>query len=820
MARTSPPTQIARQILDRPVQVEMQDSFVPYALSVTTARAIPDVRDGLKPVQRRILYAMDDIGLRPDAARKKSASVVGDVMAKYHPHGDGAIYEALVRLGQDFAMSVPLIDPQGNFGSLDDPPAAHRYTEARLATSAMRLIGEIDEDTVDHRPTFTGERDEPVVLPAVLPNLLVNGASGIAVGMATNLPPHNLVEVASAIELVMTKRRPRPSVDELMQLVPGPDFPAGGIVIDDGSLRAAYETGRGTIRVRARATIEPATARRSFIVVTELPYLVGPERVVARIGELVKAGRLAGVSDVKNLTDRHNGMRLVIECRADVDPRAVLGELYRLTPLEESFGINNVALVDGVPTTLGLYDMCRHYVEHRLAVVVRRTRFRLDRARAREHIVAGLLVALDAIDSVVTVIRSSADVAEAKDRLMAELDLSETQASHILDMQLRRLTALEIDKLRQELAELRQQIADYEAILSSERRQRRIVLDELRAVAAELGTPRRSEIVPADEIVSYAPLDDNQGATLELAEAGCVIGLSSSGLLGRQRAGEAFAAKPGRHDLMVASVAATTRSRLHAITDRGRLLAVAAAQVPEVAGRSRGAAATEMFGLARGERIVGLADGDDGPVLLATRAGTLKRLAADVLRSCRDGSSVISLKGRDRVAAAMAAPEGTEVVLVASDGQAVRIPAAGVPMQGTGAAGVAGMKLRSGAHVVAAGAVEFGTVLAVVTDEGTLKVTDAAEVPTTTRNTGGVRLLRFRGFETVVSYAWVGPDGRVAAQVSPSDDSTAGAGGDAARADAAPEPLDLVPTRRGGTSHATPRRIIALGTHRAAADRH
>jgi DNA gyrase subunit A len=809
MARTTTkrpealPERYARQVVDRAVQDEMQDSFVPYALSVTTARAIPDVRDGLKPVQRRILYAMDDMGLRPDAARKKSASVVGDVMAKYHPHGDGAIYEAMVRLGQGFAMSVPLVDPQGNFGSLDDPPAAHRYTEARLAPAAMQLIGDIDEDTVDHRSTFDGERDEPAVLPAVLPNLLVNGAAGIAVGMATNMPPHNLVEVARAIELVMTKRRPKPTVDELMALLPGPDFPGGGIVIDDGSLRAAYETGRGTVRVRARASIEPVTAKRAAIVVTELPYMVGPERVVAKITELMRQGRLEGAADVKNLTDRHNALRVVVECRADADPQRLLADLFRLTPLEETFGINNVALVDGVPTTLGLYDLCRHYVEHRLDVVVRRTRFRLEKARAREHIVAGLLVALDAIDRVIAIIRGSADVGQARERLMAELDLSEIQANHILDMQLRRLTALEIDKLRDELDELRARIAEYEGILRSERRQRRIVLDELNEVAAEFGTPRRSEIMPADELPADLPADAGPtGGALDLLDAGCRITLSTSGLIGRDDPDQPFTAKAGRHDVVAASVDTITRSTVRVVTDRGRLLSMAASRVPEVAGRSRGAAATEMFALARGERIVGLFADLTSPVLLVTREGVVKRVGPDIVRSTRNGNPVVKLKSSDRVVAAFTAPEGSELAMVASDGQALRTAAANVPVQGAGAAGVAGMKLQRGASVVAAGPVEFGTTVAMVTDEGHLKVTDAAEIPTKGRATGGVRIVRLSGFETAVVAAWLLRGTAATAVVSD---------GDPRQPDPTPETVELVATRRDGVAHATPRRIVALG---------
>ena len=383
MAGPTAPTTIAREIHEIDVADEMRDSFMPYALSVTTARAIPDVRDGLKPVQRRILYVMDDLGLRPGTPFRKSAGVVGEVMGKYHPHGDSAIYEAMVRMGQDFAMSVPLVEPKGNFGSLDDPPAAYRYTEARLSPAAMTMVTGIDENTVDLVPNFDGERAEPICLPALLPNLLVNGASGIAVGMATNMAPHNLAEICAALKLVLRRRRPKPAIAELMAHVPGPDFPSGGVVIIDDALAEAYETGRGTIRIRAKAHIEPLTARRDCIVVTELPYMVGPERVQAKVRELVANGRLEGVAAVNDLSDRNHGLRLVIECKPGVNAHALLESLRSLTPLEDTFGINNVALVDGVPRQLGLLALCEHYIAHRLDVIVRRTQFRLDRATER-----------------------------------------------------------------------------------------------------------------------------------------------------------------------------------------------------------------------------------------------------------------------------------------------------------------------------------------------------------------------------------------------------------------------------------------------------
>ena len=349
----------ARQVVEVPVSDEMKESFLAYSLSVITARAIPDVRDGLKPVQRRILYSMLRMGVRPDSPHRKSARVVGDTMGRYHPHGDAAIYDALVRMGQTFSRGMTLIDPQGNFGSLDDPPAAPRYTECRLTEAAMAMVRELDEDTVEFRPTYDGEATEPVSLPALLPNLLLNGTTGIAVGMATNMPTHNLAEVYAAVALVMKKRRPKPTTDELMAVLPGPDFPSGGILVDDG-IREAYETGRGTIRLRARAHVENIGRSRQAIVVTELPYLVGPERVIAKLKELNETGRVAGISDFKNLSDRHTGLRLQVTVKPGHNPQAVLGELYRLTPLEETFGINNVVLVDCEPQTLGIYDLCRH----------------------------------------------------------------------------------------------------------------------------------------------------------------------------------------------------------------------------------------------------------------------------------------------------------------------------------------------------------------------------------------------------------------------------------------------------------------------------
>ena len=831
MAGPTAPTRIAREIRDIDVSDEMRDSFMPYALSVTTARAIPDVRDGLKPVQRRILYVMDDLGLRPGTPFRKSAGVVGEVMGKFHPHGDSAIYEAMVRMGQDFAMSVPLVEPKGNFGSLDDPPAAYRYTEARLTSAAMTMVAGIDEDTVEFAPNFDGERMEPMCLPAALPNLLVNGASGIAVGMATNMAPHNLAEVAAAIKLVLRRPQRRPGIQTLMEALPGPDFPTGGMVVWDEQLVEAYENGRGSVRIRAAVHFERLTATRQAIVVTELPYMVGPERVLTKIRELSKAGQLDQVSDVNDLSGRTSGLRLVIECKPHANPHQVLHELWRRTPLEESFGINNVALVGGVPQTLGVRELCEHYIAHRLDVIVRRTQFRLDRAREREHVVEGLLVALDAIDTVIAIIRGAADVGAARAGLIGRLSLTEMQANHILDMQLRRLTALETQKLRDELAELRDAIASYRAILNSDERRRHIVADELDDLVERFGAPRRSRLVDragidaeaarlaAEAAHAAGEASAGRGSPAGIAAAGAVgvaiagvstVSLSTSGLLGRRHAEDPLAAKPGRHDVLAAAVTVPDLETVTALTDRARLLTVDVRAIPEMARGSRGAPQSEMFDLSKGERIVALlaAEASAGPVALVTRSGTAKRVDVTELLSRRDGASAMTLRDRDRLAAAFGAPDGAEMAVVSSTGHVLRTACEAFALRGPNAGGVNAMRLTAGAKVLTAAQVAFGSLAVAVTDEGTLKVTAMSEVPSQRRDTAGSPTVRFGGFETCVAYAWIGVDRQVAAIVA--------AGDDPKRLDPTPVRPELAPTKRNLRARRAGPRIVALGQDRFA----
>ena len=492
---TAPPEDFEENIVDIDVAEEMRASYLEYAYSTIYQRALPDARDGLKPVQRRILYQMNEMGLRPDRSHVKCARVVGEVMGRLHPHGDSAIYDALARMAQPWAMRLPLVDGHGNFGSTggDDAPAAMRYTEARLTAAAMEMVASIDEDTVDFIPNYDGSEQQPDVLPAGLPNLLVNGASGIAVGMATNMAPHNLGEVIAAARFLLS--HPDASLDALMRYVPGPDLPTGGRIVGLEGVREAYETGRGIFRSRATAVVEQLTPRRTGIVVTELPYTIGPEKVMARIKDLVQAKKLNGIADLKDLTDRKRGLHLVIEVRSGFNPDAVLAELYRLTPMEETFGINNVALVDGQPRVLGLKELLEIYVAHRLEVVRRRTEYRRRKRSERLHLVDGLLVALLNIDEVIAVIRSSDDAAAARERLMVVFELSEIQAQYILDTPLRRLTRYDRLELEREQDTLRSEIASLTAILESDSLLRDVVSDELAEVAKKFSTPRRTVLL-------------------------------------------------------------------------------------------------------------------------------------------------------------------------------------------------------------------------------------------------------------------------------------------------------------------------------------
>ncbi|KAB8186302.1 DNA topoisomerase 4 subunit A [Nonomuraea phyllanthi] len=765
-----PPEDFEERIVDIDVSSEMRTSYLEYAYSVIYQRALPDARDGLKPVQRRILYSMSEMGLRPERGHVKSSRVVGDVMGKLHPHGDSAIYDALVRLAQPFSMRLPLVDGHGNFGSPDDLPAAMRYTEARLTPAAMLMVESLDEDTVNFKPNYDGQETEPVVMPSAFPNLLVNGTSGIAVGMATNMAPHNLGEVVAAARHLIKK--PDATLDDLMKFVPGPDLPTGGSIIGLQGVRDAYETGRGTFRMRAKCTVEQITPRRKGIVVTELPYNVGPERVVTKIKELVTAKKLQGIADLKDLTDRHKGLRLVIEIKNGFIPEAVLQELYRLTPMEETFGINNVALVDGEPRTLGLREMLQVYVDHRLEVVRRRSEFRRRKREERLHLVDGLIIALLNIDEVIQVIRSSDDSAQARARLMDVFDLTETQAAYILDTPLRRLTKydkLELDREKQTLSD---EIAQLTEILSSETKLRQVVSGELADVAKKYGTPRRTVLLEAPG-VARTPVTE-----LQVADDPCLALLSSTGLLARTSDASPLAGEGDRaaHDVLVSVVKTSVRGEVGVVTSLGRLIRIQVVDLPTLPPSanpptlSGGHPVSEYVSLQPDEKVVGLGSLDpDGPGLaLGTTQGVVKRVVPDYPAN-RDDFEVITLKDGDSVVGAVElVSESHDLVFISSDAQLLRFPASLVRPQGRPAGGMAGIRLDDGARVIWFGVVDPDHPAQVVTIAGSStalpgtqvgggKVSDYADFPAKGRATGGVRAQRFLKGEDELLLAWAGP---------------------------------------------------------------
>jgi DNA gyrase subunit A len=790
----TPPEDFEENIVDIDVAEEMRGSFLEYAYSVIYQRALPDARDGLKPVQRRILYQMNEMGLRPDRPHVKCARVVGEVMGRLHPHGDSAIYDALARMAQPWSMRLPLVDGHGNFGSMggDDSPAAMRYTEARLTAAAMEMVASIDEDTVEFIPNYDGSETQPDVLPAGLPNLLVNGASGIAVGMATNMAPHNLGEVIAAARHLI--KHPEASLDTLMRFVPGPDLPTGGRIVGLDGIREAYETGRGIFRTRATATIEQITPRRAGVVVTELPYSIGPEKVMTRIKDLVQAKKLNGIADLKDLTDRQRGLHLVIEIRSGFNPDAVLAELYRLTPMEETFGINNVALVDGQPRVLGLRELLEIYVAHRLEVTRRRTDYRRRKRLERLHLVDGLLTALLNIDEVIAVVRSSDDAAAAKTRLMEIFELSEIQAQYILDTPLRRLTRYDRLDLEQEQDTLRSEIASLTEILESDAMLREVVSGELAEVAKKFGTPRRTVLLEGGGEARAAAVP------LEVTDDPCVVLMSATGLLARASlsssdlSSERAVVPPlgevsrSAQDVVVAAVRATVRGTIGVVTSAGRLVKLNVLELPALppadaaVSLAGGTPVSEFAVLERGETVVGLCavDVPGAGVALGTTEGVVKRVLPDYPQN-RDEFELITLKDGDRVVgAAQLSSETDELVFITSDAQLLRFGATTVRPQGRAAGGMAGVRLSAGASVVWFGSVDASAAAgtpsgppgsyspAVVVTvagsagalpgaaAGSVKVTPMHEYPAKGRATGGVRCHRFlRGEDTLVM-AWAG----------------------------------------------------------------
>lgn len=767
------PRTVKENIVETPLNEEMSKSFLEYAYSVIYARALPDARDGLKPVQRRIIYQMGQMNLNPDRPYMKSARVVGEVMGKLHPHGDSAIYEAMVRLAQPFAMRLPLVDGHGNFGSLDDGPAASRYTEARMAPAALGMNADIAENTVDFTPNYDNKLQEPTVLPAAIPNLLVNGGSGIAVGMATNMATHNLGEVVAAAKHLM--RHPDATLEELMRYVPGPDWPGGGVIVGRKGIREAYETGRGALTTRSVTHIENVTARKKAIVVTELPFMVGPERVLERISEGVKNRKLDGISGAIDLTDRHNGTRLVIEIKTGFDPNAVLAQLFKHTPLQDNFTINNVALVNGRPHTMGLKEMLQVWVDHRRVVIRRRSEFRRKKALERLHLVEGLLLAMVDIDEVIQVIRSSDDAEAAKTKLIAVFDLDEIQAQYILDLRLRRLTKMSRIELEAEHDDLKRRIEELERILASDEALDGVVIDEMDDAVAKYGTPRRTVLLDEDEEGNLTPVvahgddgvsanamaaaraaatvssaaadvaaaakaakkagDENATASaLQIDDEPCAVMLSATGLIARTSEDaverwENRSASDGRakDDQIVSMFRTSTRSSYGLVTSAGRLVLAHVVELPKVSADgplsvTGGVKAEELLGMTentdpiRGERVIAAIDmpstDDDGqlvPLALGTRNGVVKRWNRES-PTTMDSWSVIDLKDDDEVLAAAEARDEDRLVFVSTDSSLLTFEAKNVRPQGRTAGGMAGIRLAEGCSAAAFAVVPDGKV--------------------------------------------------------------------------------------------------------------
>ena len=810
MARRRTPVdddEFEEHVIDVDVSDEMQSSFLEYAYSVIYARALPDARDGLKPVQRRILYSMNEMGLRPDRSHVKCARVVGEVMGKYHPHGDTAIYDTLVRMGQPWAMRLPMIDSHGNFGSLDAGPAAMRYTEARMAPVALAMTEGLELDTVDFRPNYDGHESEPAVMPASFPNLLVNGSTGIAVGMATNIPPHNLIEVVHALRHLLA--HPDADLDAIMRFIPGPDFPTGGTIVGLSGIREGYETGRGSLKIRARARIEQITARKKGIVFTELPYMIGPEKIIEQIKTLVQAKKLQGISDIKDLSDLQNPTRLVIEVKNGINPEALLEQLYRKTKLEDSFGINTVALVEGQPRTLGLIEALQVYLEHRLEVTLRKALFQRAKAEDRLHLVEGLLIAILDIDHVIAIIRQADDAAAARAGLVAAFELSEVQANYILDMQLRRLTKFSRIELEGERDELTARIAELTLLIESDERRRRQVGDDLLAVAKAHGDARRTVLLSAAGVSAAAT-----STPREVTDDPCWVVASVTGLLARTTDDSPLPADGPRthHDVIAAIVRTSARSEVGVVTSTGRLLKLPAldlptlpstASAPDLQGGSRLA---ELLALEPGEEFRALVPlrADSPGLAIGTRRGVVKVVRPEILSKTE--WEIIRLEPGDEVAGAVWLDGAADASLcfITSDAQLLHFPVSTVRSQGRTGGGIAGVKLSEGARVVWFGVVPLsGSVVVTVAsaggslgvDAGTVKVAPFEEFPPKNRATLGVRCHRFLTGEVALQQAWAGPAPAIACAAS-------GA------------PIDLPPAdgKRDGSGVPVTQPILAIGT--------
>nr|WP_187645887.1 DNA gyrase subunit A [Actinoplanes teichomyceticus] len=731
------------------LEVEMQRSYLDYAMSVIVGRALPDVRDGLKPVHRKILYAMYDSGFRPDRGYVKCARVVGDVMGNYHPHGDSSIYDALVRMGQPWSLRYPLIDGNGNFGSPgNDPPAAMRYTESKLSPLAMEMLRDIDEDTVDMQDNYDGRTQEPTILPARFPNLLVNGSEGIAVGMATKIPPHNLREIAAAVQWCLD----HPEADEattleaLLEIVKGPDFPTYGLIVGQSAIMDAYRTGRGSIRMRAVVEVEEDPRGRPCLVVTELPYQVNPDNLAERIAELVKEGKLTGIADIRDESSGRTGMRLILVLKRDAVAKVVLNNLYKHTQLQETFGANMLALVDGVPRTLNLAQFIRYYVEHQIEVIRRRTAFRLRKAEERAHILRGLAKALDMLDEVIALIRRSPTVEDSRQGLMTLLDVDEIQATAILDMQLRRLAALERQRIIDELAKIELEIADLKDILAKPERQRAIVSEELGEIVQKYGDERRTQIIPFDGEVSMEDLIAREDVVVTITRTGYAKRTKVDMYRSQKRGGKGVSGATLRQDDIVSHFfVISTHDWMLFFTNKGRVYRAKAYELPEANRVAKGQHVANLLAFQPDEHIaqvIQIPHYQVAPYLvLATKNGLVKKTRLDEFDSNRSGGIIaINLREDDElVGAALVAPED-DLLLVSKHAQAIRFNATDEALRPMGRAtsGVIGMRFGDNDELLAMEVVREGMDVLVATNGGYAKRTPIEEYPVQGRGGKGV----------------------------------------------------------------------------------
>ncbi|MCI5839289.1 MAG: DNA gyrase subunit A [Peptoniphilaceae bacterium] len=725
------------------IEHEMKTSYLDYSMSVIMSRALPDVRDGLKPVHRRILYGMYGLGLTPDKATRKSARVVGEVMGKYHPHGDSAIYDAVVRLAQDFSTRYPLVHGQGNFGSLDgDGAAAMRYTEVKLTDLALEMMRDINKDTVDFIPNFDESEKEPVILPSRFPNLLVNGSNGIAVGMSTNMPPHNLSEVIDGV--IEYIDNPEITIDKLNKIIKGPDFPTGANILGKSGIKRAYESGRGIIKLRATSKIEPFKKNRERIVFTDIPYMQNKAKIIIRIADLVKDKRIEGISDVRDESDR-NGLRIVVELKRDANSEIVLNNLYKHTPLESSFGIINLALVDGVPKILNLKDLIHFYVEHQKEVVTRRTKYDLEKAKARKHIVEGLLIAIDNIDEIIKIIRSNYSIEETKKVFYEKFGLTDVQSQAILDMQLKRLSGLEEDKLKDEEKDLIAKIEYYNSILSSENNLLNLIKDELNEIKENYSDKRRTQIVADPGEFDIEELVEREDVLITFTHSGYIKRSPIENYKVQKRGGKGVSAiASGKEDYVESLITSDTHGELLFFTDLGKVYKIKAYEIPQASRTARGQAIVNILNLSKDEHVAEIVSlskvSDEDQFVMATANGTIKKTNAENFKKIRtNGIIAIALKDNDKLISVKQISKETDLIITTQNGMAIRFSSSDVRTMGRQASGVKSIKLKDDDKVISMVSVDNNVYLLLVTENGNGKKTSLNNFKVQKRGGLGIR---------------------------------------------------------------------------------